>query len=127
MQARVRSAGGDVLRFLLAGGINTILTSAVYLLTAMVLTPTVAYAVAWCMGLLFVAVVYPDKVFPGGRNDIRSRLLLVVSTVSVFLVGIATLRALVSLTGIHQIAFFVTLAFTTCLNFVLGRLILRRD
>ena len=127
MLTGVSGARGDALRFLLAGGVNTVLTSAIYLLFALVLKPTVAYAIAWCLGLLFVAVVYPDHVYRGGRNDVRSRFWLVVSTVTVFVIGIFTLQVLVALTGIHQIAFFITLAVTTCLNFVLGRLLLRRD
>jgi putative flippase GtrA len=115
----------DVTRFLIAGGINTALTASVYLLAAIVLQPVLAYALSWGVGLVFVAIVYPDRVFKGGRTDLRSRFLLAAATVGVFLVGAASLEALVGLTHIHQIAFFITLAITASLNFALARTILR--
>ena len=116
----------DGIRFLVSGCVNTALTSGVYFLGTIFVSPSIAYTLAWLVGLTFVAVVYPDIVFPGGRRGISDRLFLVALTISVFLVGFALLRFLIERLGDHRIAFIVVLATTMILNFVLTRLALRR-
>jgi len=116
----------DATRFLVAGAVNTALTSAIYLALLMVTTPSVAYAIAWLVGLGFVMIVYPDRVFVGGSRSGKARIALGAMTLAVFLAGLLTLRALVSVTEAPRLSFFATLAFTTLLNFLAGRLLLRR-
>jgi putative flippase GtrA len=119
--------GGDALRFLVAGGLNTALTSLVYFVGLSVLPSTWSYALAWLAGLVFVMVFYPDRVFPGGRTGITDRLAIGVSIAVVFVLGLATLKTLESVLQNAAAAFFVTLAITTVLNFVISRWILRRS
>jgi len=113
----------DGLRFLAAGAINTALTAAVYFLCLPYMSPTAAYAIAWLVGICFVMIVYPDRVFVGGRRTWRARLLFGALTLTVFLLGIVTLRWLVQSTGDARLAFLVTLVLTTALNFLGGRAI----
>lgn len=58
----------DAVRFLVAGSLNTALTSLVYFAGLAVLPSGLSYAIAWLAGLLFVMVLYPERVFPGGRT-----------------------------------------------------------
>jgi putative flippase GtrA len=117
---------GDAIRFLIAGGLNTALSSGLYFAARMVLPYGPSYAVAWLAGLLLATVFYPDHVFPGGRTGLHDRLLMGVSIVVVFLVGLASLHLLQGLLRNDAIAFFATLGVTTILNFALSRWILRR-
>jgi len=116
----------DVFRFLVAGAVNTALTAAVYFVCLTIASPTSAYAIAWLTGLCFVMIFYPDRVFVGGRRSVQARLLMGLLTAAVFLTGIVVLRLFLSVFGDARIAFLITLALTTVLNFVGGRMLLRR-
>jgi putative flippase GtrA len=118
--------GGDAVRFLIAGGINTALSTALYFAARLVLPYGPSYALAWLAGLFLATVFYPDHVFPGGRTGFRDRFLMGVSIIVVFLVGLASLHLLHGLVRSDAIAFFATLVITTILNFSLSRWILRR-
>lgn len=117
---------GDALRFLIAGGLNTALTSLVYFVGLAIVPSSAAYAVAWLAGLAFVMVFYPDRVFPGSRTAVADRLAMGASVVVVFLVGLASLLLFRGMLQNAAAAFFATLALTTILNFVISRWILRR-
>lgn len=116
----------DLVRFLIAGAANTALTSAIYFLGLLALTPSVAYAVAWLAGIAFVMWVYPDHVFVGARASLSRRMLLGATIVAVFLLGVAVLNAALSMTGRPDLAFAVALGTTMILNFALSRLLIRR-
>lgn len=115
----------DALRFLVAGGINTGLTAIVYFACLTFASPMLAYAIAWAAGLSFVMIFYPDRVFVGGARSAAARLKLGALTAGVFLAGMLLLRALGSVTGEPYLSFAVTLAATTALNFLGGRMLLR--
>lgn len=117
---------GDGLRFLLAGGANTLLTFALYQLLLFIASPSVAYALSWLFGLAFVVVVYPAKVFAGAQKGGRARLYLGASYVAMFLIGLATLQGLSTIGVPPRIAIILVMAVTTLANFLLGRLIFRR-
>lgn len=126
MGARATSFRNDALRFLVAGGLNTALTSAVYFLAALTLTPPLAYAIAWAVGIVFVGIVYPDRVFPGGQSGIADRTWLVASTATVFFLGLVAFNFLLVATGDHRVAFVLTLLLTMSMSFLAARFILRR-
>jgi len=119
-------AAADGMRFLVAGGLNTALTTLVYFAGLMVASPGVSYTAAWLVGLVFVMVFYPDRVFVGGDNSVKARLMLGAITIGVFLIGLGLLQLFIRLTGEERIAFLLTLVTTTALNFVAGRTLLRR-
>ncbi|MGE0281528.1 MAG: GtrA family protein [Rhizobiaceae bacterium] len=116
----------DAVRFLVAGGLNTALTTLVYFVALLVASPGVSYTIAWLVGLAFVMIFYPDRVFVGGDNSLKARLMLGAVTIGVFLIGLALLQAFIRFTGDARIAFLLTLAATTTINFVAGRMLLRR-
>ncbi|MDG4876469.1 hypothetical protein P9273_15340 [Mesorhizobium sp. WSM4935] len=118
--------GSDAIRFLMAGGLNTALTSAVYFAGLTILPSGISYTIAWLVGLAFVMMFYPDRVFPGGRTGFADRLAVGGSVALVFVVGLITLRLLERALQSRAAAFFVTLVVTTVLNFLVSRWILRR-
>ncbi len=118
--------GSDAVRFLVAGGLNTALTTLVYFAGLLLASPGVSYTIAWLVGLAFVMIFYPDRVFVGGDNSPKARLMLGAVTIGVFLIGLALLQLLIRLTGEARIAFLLTLVATTAINFVAGRTLLRR-
>ena len=63
----IAGAGGrtssQVLRFLLVGSVNTVLTGALFLALSSVTTPELAYTVAFVVGVVFAVMVTPRLVF----------------------------------------------------------------
>jgi len=117
---------GDAVRFLVAGGLNTALTSLVYFIGLTVVPSGVSYTMAWLAGLAFVMMYYPERVFLGGRTGIADRLAMGASVIAVFLIGLASLHLLERALKNATAAFFITLVMTTILNFAISRWILRR-
>ena len=120
------TTAADAARFLVAGALNTALTTVVYFVGLLIASPGVSYTVAWLVGLVFVMAFYPHRVFVGGDRSLRARLMLAAIVIAVYLIGIVLLRLLIALTGDPRLAFVVTLAATTVVNFILGRTALRR-
>lgn len=117
---------GDAGRFLVAGGINTTLTSLIYFIGLGLMPSSLSYALAWVAGLAFAIAFYPHQVFPGGRTSTLDRLLVGGSIIAVFLLGLVLLHFSRELLANEVAAFLVTLASTTVLNFLSSRWILRR-
>lgn len=115
----------DGARFLVAGGINTLISLAVYQAALFISPPTVAYGVAWLSGLIFLVIFYPQVVFPRGNNSPKHRALLALSYLTIFLAGLLLLRFIVAYTAAPRVAIFAAVACTTTLNFFCSRAILR--
>ncbi len=116
----------DAGRFLLAGGLNTLLSYLLYLLLLLVVSYQVAYALSWVFGVLFIALVYPTRVFPGSERSTRKLLVLVGQYVSVFLFGLFCITFTTASLGVDErLSALITMAITTALNFFLGRLLFR--
>jgi putative flippase GtrA len=116
----------DALRFLLAGAINTGLTIAVFEAAMFVVSPSIAYVIAWVVGIAFLMVVYPDRVFPGGRKAASDRVLLAAIYCAVFLFGLAVLHVTAQVLSSPQLAIVPAAVATTTANFILTRALLRR-
>lgn len=115
----------DALRFLLAGGINTLLTIGIYQLLLFFFSHNISYSLSWIAGLLFIYSVYPSKVFPGGINTLKRRVYAITSYLIVFVSSLWFLNLLVS-NGVHsRIAIFGVLIISTLLNFFSMRVIFR--
>lgn len=126
MRRATDHVSSDAVRFLVAGGLNTALTTLVYFAGLLVASPGVSYAIAWLIGLAFVMVFYPDRVFVGGDNSLKARLMLGAVTIGVFVIGLGLLQVFIRLTGEARLSFVVTLIATTAINFLAGRTVLRR-
>lgn len=117
----------DAIRFLVAGGFNTLLTLIVYQVVLIWCSERVSYSVAWVVGLGYVALVYPNRVFVGGRKDSVSRLLVVLSYAATYVIGMLVLTKAVEMDVHRRLAIFISVVVTTVLGFLLSRLVLRRS
>lgn len=118
---------GDAVRFLFAGGLNTLLSYLVYLLLNMVVSYQTAYALSWLFGLLFIVIFYPSKVFIGSQNSWKKVALLILQYIFVFACGLQCLMLMVGYFGLPEaLAALFTMVLTTGLNFILMRLLYRK-
>jgi len=116
----------DLLRFVGAGGVNTLFTVVLYQGLLFALSPTMAYTAAWVAGLAFVMIVYPSRVFVGGRADGRARLGTGIIYLASFALGLVVVRIVGERLDQPQLAVFAALAVTTVFNFLVMRLFLRK-
>lgn len=115
----------DGFRFILAGGVNTLLTLGVYQLGLVFLPHNLAYAISWFLGILYLIIVYPAKVFPGSTASFKRNVAVIVVYLTVFLIGLWSLERVVEF-GLHErLAIFVVLIVSATLNFLLMRLVYR--
>ena len=115
----------DALRFLFAGGFNTLLTLAVYQFALFFVEYSLAYAISWIVGISYLLLLYPTKVFPGSSRTLKGYVLLTGVYLLVFFIGLKALDWIIGLNISAQFAIFIVLVISTVINFVLMRLILR--
>ena len=115
----------DGIRFLLAGGLNTLLSILVYQLLLLFLSPGLSYALCWLVGLVFLLVVYPSKVFVGSGTNTQRMATTVAVYAVVFGISYFCLQALVAHGVPPRLAIFGVLVISTATNFLLMRLIYR--
>jgi putative flippase GtrA len=116
----------DALRFIIGGIANTAFTYVIFLLVLQVSSYTIAYCVSWAVGILFVVIVYPSRVFVGSKASPVKRVISGLQYILVFFLGLAFLRLLVEYFMLgREISMLATIVFTTVINFLLMRLIMR--
>jgi len=116
----------DAARFIVAGAINTALTILVYEVAMSFLPASLSYGIAWLVGIGFLMIVYPEKVFPGGRTRVTDRLFLAASYALIFVLGLGVLRIATMASVSPRIAIVIAVIVTTAANFFSSRTILRR-
>lgn len=115
---------GDGLRFLIAGGLNTALTMAIYQLLLFFVSPGAAWTLAWLCGLLFISVAYPKKVFAGGRLSAGRMILNGAYYGCSYALSLALLHIFTQIPGVGpRLSAFLVLGVTVPLNFVVSRII----
>jgi putative flippase GtrA len=106
-------------RFLIAGGINTLLTYGIFILLSRYFHHTIAYTIAYLVGIAFSYAMAAAYVFRSGitvRTVLRYPFVYAVQ----YLYGLITLSLLVDLFGVSQpLAMLVVIATTIPLTFVL--------
>lgn len=118
---------GDSLRFVVAGVANTGLTVFAYQVLLYFTSSQLAYGFSWLLGLVFVAVVYPERVFVGGRTDFTARMVLLLLYAGLFVLGIILMGFLEGLGVPSRLSIFIVVGCTTLINFLAGRFWLRRS
>lgn len=111
-------------RFLIAGGLNTLLTLAVYQILLFWVNYTVAYTIAFALGIVFTGFVYVRFVF-GGKTTRKKFLANAIYYITSYLASLVLLDIIVRVTAINErLAIFVTMACIIPVNFfVLRRLL----
>jgi putative flippase GtrA len=120
-----RSGTGEVVRFLLVGGSNTLVTLALFVLLQQWLEPAVAYSVVFALGLAYTTAMTASVVF-GARLTWRTGGAFVGWYLLVYGVGLLAVQLLQALwTPSSVVTAVVTVAITAPLNFLGGRLLFR--
>lgn len=114
---------GSAGRFVLAGGLNTLLTALALALLAQVLPPTLAYTIVFAAGIALSTWLAGAFVFRV-RLDRRLVRAYVLMYVVVYLIGLLVV-ALVERAGAPGSASALVVLVTAPLTFVGGRLVLR--
>ena len=116
--------GRQARRFLLAGGINTLLTLAIYQCLLFWLPYTLAFTLAFVAGIVFTGLVYTRFVFtvrPTGRRFVSNALYYVLS----YGVNLFILSILIDGLALHErIAIILTIGLMVPLNFICLRWLL---
>lgn len=116
----------DAFRFLLAGGLNTILSYLAFLFFLLFTTYQISYALSWVFGIIFIAAFYPSKVFVGSDKSWRKTFIFVAQYVVIFFVGLYCIILLTTKFIVDEkISALITMVITAALNFLLGRFLFR--
>jgi putative flippase GtrA len=122
--AEIRATAGTAVRFGLAGAVNTLVTGALLSWLARVIDPSLAYALIFALGIALSTVLAGTFVFRT-RLSRRHVVSYVALYVTVFLVGLVTLRTAIMLGMPHGASGLVVLV-TAPLTFIGARLVFRR-
>jgi putative flippase GtrA len=113
---------GQVVRFGLLGGTNTLVTAVAFYLLAFVLPARVAFTIVYAAGLLFVTLTTPRLVF-GATASWRRRFLLAAWYIGVYFVGLGVVSFLTWLDAPQLVVVAVTVCVTAPLSFLGARLL----
>lgn len=116
---------GQLLRFLLVGGMNTAVTSLLFYGLALALPPRVAFTVVYVGGLAFVTLATPKYVFRV-RTRPRRRALLALWYVMTYVVGLVAVSALDAVFDSRAVIVAGTVLVTAPLGFAGGWLLVGR-
>jgi putative flippase GtrA len=118
--------GGQGLRFLVTGAVNTLGTLLLYQLLLFVLPYTPAYVLAWCAGLVFVNFAYPYFVYGRPAVTLHEALLNSGYYVLSFLASWGLLYLFTSKAEIPpRLSIFCVLLLIVPVNFLVTRYIYR--
>jgi putative flippase GtrA len=118
---------GQVLRFLLLGGANTLITAAAFYGLAAVLPARAAFTIVYAAGLAFVVLATPRYVF-GSRSSWSRRVLLALWYLATYGVGIGVISLLSSVASAPRGAVVIGTVFVTApLSFLGARLLVGAD
>ncbi len=123
--ATEKNIAGDAFRFLIAGGFNVLLTLCVYQFCLLAWNHNISYSISWAVGLVYLVVVYPSRVFPGGKTSPGKALIVVCSYLLVFSASLWSLNEIVGAGINERLAIFFVLAISTVLNFISMRIVYR--
>ncbi|GAA3592533.1 hypothetical protein GCM10022198_15540 [Klugiella xanthotipulae] len=117
---------GQVIRFLIVGGSNTLITYAIFIGLGLVIPPWIAYSIAFGVGLVWVTLGSSRIVFRARAGGAQLALFcawyLVVFGVGQLVIRLIDPRGFVSL----AVTSLIVLACTTPLTFLGGRYIFRQ-
>ena len=121
----MRGRFAEIGRYLLVGSANTLSTMAVYQLLVTILSPAVAYALAWLVGLVIVAVAYPKFVFRVTGGWARGGA-IAITYAAVFAVGLLLIALLESLNVQNRLSILLVLPVTITMSYFASRLAIAR-
>jgi putative flippase GtrA len=116
---------GQLARFLVVGGANTLATGAIFLALSSWLVPAAAYTIAFMLGVAFAVTVTPRVVF-AARASRRGLGLYGAWYLVVYLVGLLVVYVVHDMLGLDRLAVVsVTVPTTAVLGFLGARRLFR--
>jgi putative flippase GtrA len=122
--ARLRATIWTIVRFGLAGGINTVLTGALLSVLARIINPSLAYALVFAAGLVLSTFLAGSFVFRAKMSG-RHVIAYVALYAAVFVIGLVVLRTAIRL-GMAEGASGLVVLVTAPLTFLGARLLFLR-
>jgi putative flippase GtrA len=117
---------GQVVRFLIVGGSNTLLSYVIFTGLGLLIEPLIAYTVAFALGLVFTSIASSRFVFRA-RFSLTRLILFVGSYLVIYGIGSMIVRSADPQTfGDLLVTSLIILVTTTPLVFLVGRLIFTR-
>jgi putative flippase GtrA len=115
----------DGFRFAIAGGLNTLITLLIYQICLAFFSHNMAYAISWLVGILYLIIIYPAKVFPGKSFSLIRSMAVIGIYIAVFVISLWGLGQVINL-GMHErLAIFIVLIISSALNFIFVRMVYR--
>jgi putative flippase GtrA len=119
--SRRRSSGSQVVRFLGVGGANSLVTGCIFLVMSYLIQPTLAYTIAFGLGILFSVSVTPRLVFRD-RASVGKRAAYAVWYLVVYVIGLGIVYVLHERLGLERwLVVAVTAAGTAGLSYLGAR------
>lgn len=110
----------ELSRFILLGAINTVLTLCLYNALIFIMSAKVAYTITYILGLFFVFVFYPSKIFK--VDGVWAKLISVFVYISSLMLGVY----IVSMIDNERVAVIFAVVVTTLYNYFIMRFFFRR-
>jgi len=118
---------GQVTRFIVAGAVNTGVTGAIFFGLSLAMAPSLAYTIAFCLGVGFAVAITPRFVFLARVAHTR-RALYALWYALVYLVGLGVVYLLHDGLGLDRpVVVVLTLATTATLGFAGARRLFHSD
>lgn len=114
----------ELLKFIGAGGFNTLFTLLLYQMLLFVMGEHLAYSISWLVGLMIVVIIYPSKVFAINGVKYIGRTMLAGSYLLTFLLGLSLIELLSFFSVQERLVIFIVIPITTLINFLLSKVIL---
>ena len=115
---------GQITRFLITGGLNTLLTIFIYQIALFYFSHNISYVIAWSIGILWVLYLYPRFVFKTKNISYKKNIATIFSYIFSFFLGLFLLNFFVIYVD-SRIAIVISTGIVTIINFLLGRFIWR--
>lgn len=115
----------DAARFVMAGTLNVLIGVVVYQLALFVTGHKLAFVFSWLGGIVYVIIIYPTKVFPGGDSNYIKNIAVIAVYLIVFIISYLSLAAIVEGGMSERLAIFFVLLISTSLNFLCMRILYR--
>lgn len=126
MVHKIIMGSGAFGRFLLSGGVNTLVTYLLYLLLLVFFSYQISYTISYCLGVVLAYCLNRVVVFRSHRG-LRSLLLFPLVYVVQYLLTSGVLWGLVVVLGVDErLALLVAIALMVPVNFLLSRKIFTR-